>query len=69
MLTVANLSTGYTKGKETVLVSADLSFDLPGGSILGIVGRNGKSTLLKTLVGTSAPLSGTIHLKAETYSK
>ena len=65
MLTVANLSRIHQREK-LVLVSADLSFDLPGGVILGIVGRNGsgKSTLLKTLVGTLAPLSGTIHLES-----
>lgn len=41
-----------------------ISFDVPAGEALGIIGRNGagKSTLLKLLCGVTAPTSGDIDL-------
>jgi ABC-type polysaccharide/polyol phosphate transport system ATPase subunit len=43
----------------------DVSFDLPRGEALGIVGRNGsgKSTLLQLICGTLAPTTGEIRMR------
>lgn len=43
---------------------ADVSFSLPKGEVLGLVGRNGagKSTLLQLVCGTLTPSSGTIRV-------
>jgi ABC-type Mn2+/Zn2+ transport system ATPase subunit len=52
------VSLGY--GRRVVF--SDLSFDIPEGDFLGLVGPNGsgKTTILRALLGTLAPLSGSI---------
>ncbi|HJR34073.1 MAG TPA: ABC transporter ATP-binding protein, partial [Gemmatimonadales bacterium] len=49
---------GY--GRKVVL--RDLTFAIPEGDFLGLVGPNGsgKTTVLRALLGTHAPLSGTV---------
>ena len=52
--------TGYD---DRVLIR-DLSFDLPPGAILGVVGANGmgKTTLLRMILGKETPDEGTIEI-------
>lgn len=47
-----------------------VSFTVPRGEILGIIGKNGsgKSTMLKALAGIFSPDQGTIDLKGHTVS-
>lgn len=47
-----------------------VSFQVPKGNILGIIGKNGsgKSTLLNAIAGIFAPDSGTIDLKGNSVS-
>jgi ABC-type Mn2+/Zn2+ transport system ATPase subunit len=49
---------GY--GRRPVLT--DISFDIPEGDFLGLVGPNGsgKTTILRAILGTLAPLAGTV---------
>ena len=55
---------GLTKGYGDRTLIQDLSFDLPAGSILGVVGANGmgKTTLLRMILGQEEPDSGTVSI-------
>ena len=62
-LSVSGLGFGYARHP----VLHDVTFSVPSGSILGILGRNGvgKSTLLKCMNGILRPQAGAIHLGDE----
>lgn len=56
-----HVTLGY--GRRVVL--SDLSFEIPEGDFLGLVGPNGagKTTILRAILGTHKPLSGTVTLR------
>ncbi|HLV57523.1 MAG TPA: energy-dependent translational throttle protein EttA [Natronosporangium sp.] len=60
VIEVENLVKGYG---DRVLID-NLSFSLPQGGIVGIIGPNGvgKTTLFKTIVGLEKPDSGTVRI-------
>ncbi|MFW6199312.1 MAG: energy-dependent translational throttle protein EttA [Gemmatimonadota bacterium] len=53
---------GVTKGYGEILLIDDLSFDVPRGAIVGIIGPNGvgKTTLFRMIVGQEEPDDGEI---------
>lgn len=55
---------------ERVWAVRDVSFDVPGGQAMGVIGKNGagKSTLLKILSRVTAPTTGTIRAKGRIAS-
>ncbi|NUP26341.1 MAG: ATP-binding cassette domain-containing protein [Nocardia sp.] len=56
--------TGLSKHYGGVTAVDDVSFDLPAGSVLGLVGPNGagKTTLVDCIVGTQTPSAGAVEL-------
>ena len=52
-------------GRREVRALRDVSFSVPKGTVLGVIGRNGagKSTLLRTLSGILAPDEGRITVR------
>ena len=63
MLTIAHLQASYGK----VQTLWDISFEVPAGEIVALVGANGagKTTTLKVLSGLLKPLAGKITLNGE----
>ncbi len=55
---------GLTKAYGDKLLFDDLSFNLPPGGIVGVIGANGagKTTLFKLIIGTETPDSGEIKI-------
>ena len=53
------------QGRREVPALRDVTFDVPKGTVLGIIGRNGagKSTLLRTIAGILAPSEGRIVVR------
>ncbi len=58
------------KNKKTVKALDNVSFTVPKGEILGIIGSNGsgKSTLLRSVAGLMAPNSGSVDLHGNSIS-
>ncbi|HPW67116.1 MAG TPA: ABC transporter ATP-binding protein, partial [Salinivirgaceae bacterium] len=63
-LRIENLTIGYGKGKTRKPVLTDLNITTESGSLIALVGSNGKgkSTLLKTIAGLLNPLNGNIYI-------
>jgi inositol transport system ATP-binding protein len=61
---------GLSKRFPGVQALADVSFEVRGGEVLGLLGENGagKSTLLKIISGALAPDSGSIEWQGETIA-
>ncbi|MDR1967194.1 MAG: ABC transporter ATP-binding protein [Burkholderiaceae bacterium] len=67
MLAFDQLSAGY--GNAVVLER--MSFSLPAGQSLAVLGRNGvgKTTLLETLMGNTRVLGGTVHWQGQDITR
>ncbi|MBX7184217.1 MAG: Wzt carbohydrate-binding domain-containing protein [Vicinamibacteria bacterium] len=65
---VRSLVKTFGAGRGQVAALSDVTFDVPSGSALAIVGENGsgKSTLLDTLLGLTPPTSGSVRIQGET---
>ena len=60
LISFDHVTLGY--GRHVVLT--DITFDIPTGDFLGLVGPNGagKTTILRAILGSLAPLQGTVAL-------
>jgi iron complex transport system ATP-binding protein len=63
MLNVQNLSVRY----DGRLALDDISFELPGGHMLGVIGPNGagKTTLIRAISGVVLPAGGTLSVDGQ----
>jgi ribose transport system ATP-binding protein len=62
--------TGLTKSFGGVTVLKGIDFDVPGASVIGLIGENGagKSTLSSLMTGVHRPDSGTMTLDGQPYA-
>lgn len=69
MIKVNNLKFRYTKNQDFVL--NDVSFEIPAGKYVAIMGHNGsgKSTLSRVLVGLFKPYSGEVEIDGTVISR
>lgn len=64
ILTTHNLATGYRHGNSATTVMSGIDVALNRGRLTALLGQNGigKSTLLRTIAGSQAPISGDVLL-------
>lgn len=64
LITVENLTLGFTVEETLLVVTRDLNWRLPSGGIHALIGPSGcgKSSLLRCIAGLLKPLSGDIRM-------
>lgn len=64
IITTHNLATGYRHGGSTTTVMSRIDIALQRGRLTALLGQNGigKSTLLRTIAGSQAPIEGEVLL-------
>ncbi|MRR09323.1 ABC transporter ATP-binding protein [bacterium] len=64
IIRIRNLSKSYRRGSQVIPVLEDISFDIPDGEFLALMGPSGsgKSTLLNLLAGIDKADSGSIRV-------
>lgn len=64
VLKTIDLSIGYQRKKEEVLVAEGINLEIRKGELVAVIGVNGagKSTLLKTLSGILQPIKGEVFI-------
>ena len=67
MISVASITKTYGKKKNTFTALADVSFEVPDGASVAIVGKSGsgKSTLMHVMSGLDRPEVGEIRIGGE----
>ncbi|MCD7034863.1 ABC transporter ATP-binding protein [Metabacillus sp. GX 13764] len=67
LLKVEHLTGGYTRNP----VLKDISFEMPGGSIVGLIGLNGagKSTTIRHIIGLMDPHKGSVSIDGFTFKE
>jgi ABC-type polysaccharide/polyol phosphate transport system ATPase subunit len=67
---ILDLFKGKTTSYKELYALSDISFQVPAGQTLGIIGENGsgKSTLLKILAGIMEPTKGELNIKGNISS-
>jgi putative ABC transport system ATP-binding protein len=70
-LTVSHIKKSFYQGQDQIQVLQDVSFELPEGKLISIIGQSGsgKSTLLSLLAGLESADSGSINLTQQNLSK
>ncbi|MBT3888194.1 MAG: ABC transporter ATP-binding protein [Nitrosomonadaceae bacterium] len=61
---IKHLTKSYRRGEQTVPVLTDITFDIPAGEFIALMGPSGsgKSTLLNLIAGIDKPDSGTLKV-------
>ncbi len=64
VVVVDGVSKSFQQGDQTITLLDNVSFNVPRGAVVGVVGPNGvgKSTLFRMIVGEEKPDKGTIEL-------
>lgn len=68
---IKNLVKSYTRGNQPVPVLTDITFDIPSGEFLALMGPSGsgKSTLLNLIAGIDQPDSGELIVAGSDISR
>jgi len=66
ILSLHHADIGFLRKKNSIRLLTDINLQVPGGELIGLVGRNGsgKSTILRTLVRLQPVLQGEIRINS-----